>query len=142
MTAVAADRKPFTARLPIEIDTAGQAAPVRLNLIAVVHADAPHVTGLIIDMTRVEAVRAVQLRALRTMREHADELGIALCVAAPLESVRRLLYLADITERTPVFPSISAALGACSQPAGTPEPRPDHGGRRPVIPGTPDSAHS
>ena len=111
MTAVAAERKPFTARLPIEIDTAGHEL-VRLNLIAVVHADAPHVTGLIIDMTSIEFVRAVQLRALRTMREHADELGIALCVAAPLESVRRMLYLADITERTPVFPSISAALTA------------------------------
>jgi len=142
MTIAPAGRKPFTARLPIEIDAAGQAAPVRLNLIAVVHADAPHVTGLIIDLTRIEVVRAVQLRALRTMREHADELGITLCVAAPLESVRRLLYLADITERTPVFPSISAALGACSQPTETPEPRPDGGGRRPVNPGTPDRTYS
>jgi anti-anti-sigma regulatory factor len=141
MTAIAADRKPFTARLPIEIDTAGH-APVRLNLIAVVHADAPHVTGLIIDMTRVEFVRAVQLRALRTMREHAHELGIALCVAAPLESVRRLLHLADITERTPVFPSISAALGACSQLTEFPEPQLDGGGRRLVNPGTPDRTHS
>jgi anti-anti-sigma regulatory factor len=141
MTAVAVARKPFTARLPIEIDAAGQAAPVRLDLIAVVHADAPHITGLIIDMTRVEAVRAVQLRALRTMRAHAEELGIALCVAAPLESVRRLLYLADITERTPVFSSISAALGACSEPVETPDPRPALGGRR-VIPGTPDRTHS
>jgi len=142
MTAVAAARKPFTARMPIEIDAAGQSAPVRLDLIAVVHADAPHITGLIIDMTRVEAVRAVQLRALRTMRAHADELGIALCVAAPLESVRRLLFLADITERTPVFPSISAALGACTQPVEIPEPRPEGGGRGPVIPGTPDRTHS
>jgi anti-anti-sigma regulatory factor len=142
MTAVATDRKPFTARLPIEIDTAGQATPVRLNLIAVVHADAPHVTGLIIDMTRVEVVRAVQLRALRTMREHADELGIALCVAAPLESVRRLLHLADIAERTPVFPSISAALGACAQPTETPDSRPGERARRPVNLGTPDRTHS
>jgi anti-anti-sigma regulatory factor len=135
MTAVAQARRPFTARLPIEIDADGR-TPVRLNLIAVVHADAPHVTGLIVDMTHVEVVRAVQLRALRTMREHADELGIALCVAAPFESVRRLLYLADIAEHTPVFPSISAALGACSQPAETPGPRLEGGGRRPVVPGT------
>lgn len=91
-------------------------APVRLNLIAVVRADAPHLTGLIIDMTRATAISSAQLRAPGTMREHAAEPGIALRMAAPTESVRRLLHLADLAERTPVFPSIGAALGASRPP--------------------------
>jgi anti-anti-sigma regulatory factor len=116
MTVTIADRHPITARIPIEIDTAEQAG-VPLDLIAVVQVDAHHITGLIIDMTRAHVVGSAQLRALRTMREHARDLGIALCVAAPQESVRRLIRLADIAERTPVFPSISAALGACPPPS-------------------------
>jgi anti-anti-sigma regulatory factor len=121
VTPVAGDRPPIMARLPVEIATAEQ-SPVRLNLIAVVRADAPHITGLIIDMTRSKAVSSVQLRALGTMREHATELGIALCVAAPTEGVRRLLHLADITERTPVFPSIGAAIGATCPSFQDPRP--------------------
>ncbi len=113
MTAGTVDRLPITARLPIEIDTA-EHARVRLELIVVAQANAHHINGLIIDMTHVRVVGSAQLWAMRTMREHARELGIDLCVAAPLESVRRLLHLADITGRTPVFPSIDAALGACT----------------------------
>jgi anti-anti-sigma regulatory factor len=101
MPPVAGDRSPIMARISIEI-TMAEHSPVRLHLIAAIRADAPHITGLIIDMTRINAVSSVQLRALGTMREHAAELGIALCVATPTESVRRLLQLADITERTRV----------------------------------------
>jgi len=89
---------------------------VRLDLIAVVRVGAPHLTGLIIDMTRADAVSSAQLRALGTMREHAARLGIGLCVAAPTEGVRRLLHLADLAQRTPVFPSVGAALGASCPP--------------------------
>jgi anti-anti-sigma regulatory factor len=138
MTVVAADRRPIAARLPVEINTA-EHANVRLDLIAVVHAEAHHVTGLIVDLTRAQAVDSAQLRALRTIDGHACDLGIALCVAAPRASVRRLLRLTDIAERTPVFPSLSAALGACSPPSQPSEPRPGGRARQPIATDTTDT---
>jgi anti-anti-sigma regulatory factor len=140
MTVATVERRPITARLPVDIDTmdTDELARVRLDLIAVVHVDAHHVTGLIIDLTRTRVVGSAQLRALRTMHEHACDLGIALCVAAPIESVRRLIYLADITERTPVFPSVGDALGACFPLSQAFDPRRRERAGAPFAPDTAD----
>jgi anti-anti-sigma regulatory factor len=111
MAAATAVRQPVTARMSIEIPVAEEVC-VRLELVAVLHAPASHISGLVIDLTHTEIVDSAGLCALRALRDHARELGIALCVATPGESVRRLLHLADITGRTPVFASMSAAVNA------------------------------
>ena len=73
------------------------------------HASAPHINGLVIDMTRTNIIDSSGLQALRTVKVHADDLRVALCVAAPHQDVRRLLRLTDIARRIPVFPSAGAA---------------------------------
>jgi anti-sigma B factor antagonist len=121
MLSVATERQPVTARLPVRVDKANEAR-VRLDLLAVLHASALHMSGLVLDMTRTTSIDSSGLRALRTVHGHADELGVEVCVAAPHDDVRRLLRLADIAGRIPVFTSVGAALTAWSPTPETPGP--------------------
>jgi anti-anti-sigma factor len=141
MALATAMRQPAIARVPIDIAVADELR-VRLELVAVADPHAPHISGLIIDMTHMNIVDSAGLRALQAVRDHASELGIALCVAAPGESVRRLLHLTDLTGRTPVYTSISAAVSACSPPVDTPGFRPDRWADDPIEPDTHDRSHS
>jgi len=109
MLPMTVERQPVAIRLPMRVDNANEAR-VRLDLLAILHAIAPHVSGLVLDMTHTSVIDSAGLRALRTVQGHADELEVALCVAAPREDVRRLLRLADIAGRIPVFASVGAAL--------------------------------
>jgi anti-anti-sigma factor len=109
MLPVTIERQPVAIRLPVRVDNANEAR-VRLDLLAILHAIAPHVSGLVLDMTRTSVIDSSGLRALRTVQGHADELEVAFCLAAPREDVRRLLRLADIAGRIPVFANVGAAL--------------------------------
>lgn len=104
---------PLTAALPRELDAANEAR-VRLDLLAMLDACAPHISGLIIDMTNTRFIDSSGLRAILTVRARAAELDAALCIAAPSPEVRRFLSLVDITGRIPVFDSVDDALTAWS----------------------------
>lgn len=108
-----AGRRPLVARLPREVDAANEAR-VRLDLLAALHACAPYVSGLIIDMTHTRLIDSAGLRAHLVVQARAAELAVALCAAAPRQDVRRLLGLVDIAGRMPVFASVGEALTAWS----------------------------
>ena len=106
-------RKLLTARLPREVDAANEAR-VRLDLLAMIDAYAPEVSGLIIDMANTRFIDSAGLRALLVVRARAVELEAALWIAAPNEDVRRFLSLVDIAGTIPVFDSVDTALVAWS----------------------------
>lgn len=112
-----ANPKLLTARLPREVDAANEAR-VRLDLLGMFDAYAPHVSGLIVDMTGTRFIDSAGLRALLVVRARAAELGAALWIAAPSQEVRRFLSLVDIAGSIPVFDSVETALVAWS---GRPE---------------------
>lgn len=103
--------KLLAARLPREVDSTNEAR-VRLDLLTILHACAPYISGLIIDMTHTSFIDSAGLRALRVVQTRADQLAAPLCVVAPDRHVRRLLRLVDITERIPMVDSMDAALCA------------------------------
>ena len=117
LTPTSDGRKLLTARLPREVDAANEAR-VRLDLLAMIDAYAPQVSGLIVDMTHTRFIDSAGLRAILAVRAHAVELGAALWSAAPSPEARRFLSLVDIAGTIPVFDSVDIALVAWSARPG------------------------